>query len=193
MKKGVCAAYIRRERTKSLLIGPAALLGGAGFFWLEWVTGVLKDVRMLPLAIPIILFCLAAGVYLTTRGLLVLICPERSNLCTFIRAELSEAERALSRRAMLELVERDLERAARFADGRILIGEKWLFVTNSSWKPILRLERLRNVKAHRTKNGRVILKFMDRNNGGPVTQEILSSEVGAILACLNWTGKESGL
>ena len=66
MKKGVCAAYIRRERTDCLLIGPTALLGGAGFFWLEWVTGVLKDVRMLPLSIPIILFCLAAGVY--SRG-----------------------------------------------------------------------------------------------------------------------------
>lgn len=193
MKKGICAAYIRKERRKSLLIGPAALLGGTVFFWLEWVTGVLKDVRMLPLALPVFLFCLAAGVYLTARGLLMLVCPERSDLCTFIRAELSEAERAISRRAMLELVEKDMEHAAGFADGKILIGQEWLFVTDSPWKPVLRLKNLRNIKARRMKNGKVILKFMDRNNGGPATREISSSEAGAILACLNWSGKASGL
>ena len=193
MKKGICAAYIRKERRKSLLIGPAALLGGTVFFWLEWVTGVLKDVRMLPLALPVFLFCLAAGVYLTARGLLMLVCPERSDLCTFIRAELSEAERAISRRAMLELVEKDMEHAAGFADGKILIGQEWLFVTDSPWKPVLRLKNLRNIKARRMKNGKVILKFMDRNNGGPATREISPSEAGAILACLNWSGKASGL
>ena len=193
MKKGVCAAYIRKEWRKSLLTGPAALIGTTGFFWMEWSAGVLKDVRMLPLAIPIFLFLFASGVYLTVHGLLVLLKPERSDLCTFIRSEFSPAERGLSVKAMLESVERDLEQADRFADGTIFIGKEWLFVANSSWKPVLRLEHLRNIKARRTKNGKVILKFMDRNSGGPVTREIPSSEAGPILACLNWSGKTAGL
>ena len=184
MKKGVCTEYLRKEVTKSLLAGPAALAGSSAFFWMEWKAGVLKDVRMLPLAVPVFLILFGSGVYLLAHGLAALVWAEKSDLCQFIRSELSPAERGLSGKAMLALVERDLDRASVFADGQILVGKEWLFVRNPSWKPVLRLEHLCGIKERRTRDGKVLLKFQDRNGGGPVTKAISPADAGAVRALL---------
>ena len=81
---------------------------------------------------------------------------------------------------MLSLVDNDLEKGILFGEEKIVIGQEWLFVQNAWGKPIIRLNNIRKIKESKTKNDKIILKFMDQQGVGPVTRELSTTEAGAI-------------
>ena len=81
---------------------------------------------------------------------------------------------------MLSLVDNDLEKGILFGEEKIVIGQEWLFVQNAWGKPIIRLNNIRKIKESKTKNDKIILKFMDQQGVGPVTRELPTAEAGAI-------------
>lgn len=184
MRKQVCAAYAKRETIQSILIGFLSLPIGIFIASLVISTSIL-DFFVLHFAqnlayIFVILFLSFSGVYLLLSGLRKLFSLETTDICRFIHAELKSEEVSLTGKEMLSLVDSDLEKGILFGEGKIVIGQEWLFVQNAWGKPIIRLDNICKIKESKTKNDKIILKFMDQQGVGPVTRELSTAEAGAI-------------
>lgn len=184
MRKQVCAAYAKRETIQSILIGLLSLPIGIFIAVLVISTSIL-DFFVLHFAqnlayIFVILFLSFSGVYLLLSGLRKLFSLEATDICRFIHAELKSEGVSLTGKEMLSLVDSDLEKGILFGEEKIVIGQEWLFVQNAWGKPIIRLNNIRKIKENKTKNDKIILKFMDQRGVGPVTRELPTAEAGAI-------------
>lgn len=178
MKKGVCAAYVRKEIKKAGLVGPAAIAVGGFFLWLDLFTGGFRDPRNI-LPKIVVLFCFAGGGYLIFDGLRALLVPKKSSLCRLLQPYLHPDEQCLSAAGQLAVVDRDLDSAVDFAGGRVLAGREWLFVRDAWGTPIIRLERLQKVERIPDKD-KVHLKFLNERGAGPVTGPMTSAEADRI-------------
>ncbi len=184
MGKKVCAVYAKREIIRSMLVGPFALVIGIFIATVAISTSIL-DFFVLHFAqnlayIFVILFLSFSGVYLLLSGLRKLFSLETTDICRFIHAELKSEGVSLTGKEMLSLVDNDLEKGILFGEEKIVIGQEWLFVQNAWGKPIIRLNNIRKIKESKTKNDKIILKFMDQQGVGPVTRELPTAEAGAI-------------
>lgn len=188
MRKKVCSAYAEKEIIQSMLIGPIALTAGIFIAALAVSTSIL-DFFVLHFAqnfayIFVILFLVFSGAYLLFSGLRKLCSLEATDICRYIHAELQPKGVNLTGKEMLALVDSDLERGVIFGGENILIGQEWLFVKNAWGKPIIRLTNICRIKESKTKNSKIMLKFMDQQGVGPVTRELSTAEAGAIKAYL---------
>lgn len=167
MTRSICTSLLRKQIKQSLLIAPAALAGAVFFLSLDLLTGQFYNPKNI-LPKIIVLFLLASGLYLAYSGLRALLFPAHSDLAVFLRPYLHPNEKALPIKDLFALVDRDLNTAADFAGGRVLIGEDWLFVRDAWGTPVIRLDALMRVERRREK-GRLHLKFLNANGAGPVT------------------------
>ena len=184
MRKQVCAAYAKREIIQSILIGPLSLAFGIFIATLAISTSAL-DFFVLHFAenfvyIFVILFLTFSGIYLLLSGLRKLFSLEATDICRYIHDELKSEGANLTGKKMLSLVDSDLERGILYGEEKIVIGQEWLFAQNAWGKPIIRLNNIRKIKESKTKNDKIILKFMDQQGVGPVTRELPTVEAGAI-------------
>lgn len=183
MRRNICAAYARRQIRQCLLAGFVSL--ALGIYCSVWIfsggpLAVLYNLGKNFVHIAVILFLVLGGGYLLFSGARGLIWTEATDLCRYIRFELSPEAKSPGGKELFTLVDRDLASALEFSNGNILIGQEWLFVQNAWGKPIIRLEHIQQVWHSQTKRGDVMLKFADSRGVGPVTRELTASEAGLI-------------
>ena len=190
MRKNVCTSYVRRTIRQYLLIGSAALAAGVLLAALTVsgppLTFFVLNFGQNSVYIAVILILTGSGAYLLFSGARGLLCPETADLCRFLRAGLEPEEAHLTGRELLALADRDLEGAAAFACGNVLVGREWLFVQNAWGRPVIRLKDICGVRDKRNQDGKCLLKFMDRQGAGPVTRELSAAEADVLRAFLNY-------
>lgn len=184
MRRNVCTAYVQKEIFHSILIGAISLAVGI-LITIMTVSGSPLDFFLLNFAqnvvyIFVICFLIFSGIYLLFSGVRKFLKVETTDICRFIRIELHTEANRLTGKEMLTLVDNDMGGAMAFADGKVLIGQEWLFIQNAWGKPIINLKNIHTIKCHNTKSTKVILKFMDQRGIGPVTRELTETEADAI-------------